>query len=58
VYKRQDLGSPDVEDCPVFLGAREQGIAPFFAGRLDDVRFYNRALSAKQLAALVAEGAK
>jgi len=41
---------------PITLGSYEQGHAAFFTGLLDEVRLYNRALSAEEIAAQARPG--
>ena len=45
----------DVVGAPFFIGS-EDGKNEFFSGKMDDLRFYARALNAKEIATLYTEG--
>ncbi|MDR2862945.1 MAG: hypothetical protein LBV54_03595 [Puniceicoccales bacterium] len=51
----QTLEAATVRGLPLFIGSFS-GKSEFFKGKLDDARFYSKALDAKQLTALFAEG--
>jgi len=44
-----------VQGVPMYIGSTE-GVKKFFSGKIDDVRFYSKALDDLQLATLYAEG--